>query len=1835
MTSTSDIVGGGIENDTTWGIDEETPYNVINNLVWYSYSPDYLNDVGNNEYSFPRRHGSNNIDDLSIISATSSCNSSIRHKMRTNQTNTTLTSSDQQQRPVLWFPGIYFPSHMCQFNFMKKIKNIKFKFHENRDNDDSEFISEARFQINMVSEALDPLNKIPVILILRNVIRPGSSRTGDTNSKDCDEVLEYIQQRVYVPTRNPVSEHDNINTSQFFYDDCNFLEKLAMIIKTQTSQLMGPDLYEIFQSSLKWIRIFMLYSCNLNYVAPGRVVPSVREKQYPIVQPMKNTQLNEKNESAHETIEPTGANELLSRNYTAGTQSHEAKGLSTNITKNKLNRISMESSAFATTTRPSETADKYTSPRRRQERRPMLDDETTTIATNDDENSLAISCMSPHRKMITTSSSSGRKTFRTGSLKFNASFEETSKQTPTLSSVATNPDPYSGTHSKPDINEHKTIDDYENTMEMDNEKLDCTTTNAYICDAIIGDQKTMTNVEEEVNLPHIDAMDSWSVVWTKLQFSGWYERSVDNSINTTGNIVYVRNHSGSSAVKNSDYFESISAVQDFIRLHCKHWIWTNEMKQNEKKEKSLPKNKFKKNVKKSKRVLSSLSTKSVTTSNEEGKCILKDCTEAVSTINDATSKTRVRAKDSACDSIVMQSFSNKKGNLPKSSRDRQTIVKDSATISPKDELSLSSGDSNRSSSSSSTDSLTSEQCNCFKTLWDKLKHEGWTYVKARNILHDWYYVPPNSEGLKGTVGIDYFQTPECVMKYCYERLQGRKQNITTTTANGRNGTKKRDATSNAQPLSKRKKSLDPEVPNQVAISSTRNSKVDRGKSKTKFSLNSSQEWWKHENIPSNAGIWPLLERMGYTINDGFYLLPSVQTGNSGTYIPRFKSLCGLRKFLCWKGIINYTDSSSDFSKFEHTQIQRWVRFANVPVAHTASVDTLKGLTCPETKDSIMRLLYALKFTSVDEKIFIPNADQLPGGRMNRERDGNYFDSLDSIRKYVRGAWMLGLDAIITDDNENGNAVVEYKKPIKPSRSRTEDDLLLLSLWGATSPEAINPYNLKKEICQWEVRYLEEVEDDLIIHSFDKISDGTQPIFGSKLNEENVVADEDVSCSQSVGIESESSIQANNNHLTSQEHENWYKSENLPHFLDVILPILKKMGFVYKPSKGYHHDSWPELHSTKDIELRQKLCKEGVPCLSTIATVITLEEQEDFRRWVAFANVPVNSSNSCTTLNKVKIPSDKKIKALLESKFGFTRKGDVYYPPGIDTTMKSDFLEAGIHFFNGLADVRNFIRASTDFHVDMNTPASRRPGRRGKTFATASEELQIRLWAALSPTPIPTQKLQSSLKHTPDKKVQVVVCPADCTPLHDCKNSTTLVSEADMHAVHDVAAIEAKASSFPDENSWDRNPLVAAPENASHLVSVMAVDLSSETLPPKQNCHLSTVQTHLNPSVKLNVIQAIHSEQVAFLSNGENEQPIFHSGDVKAKTASVVTQTWPEPVGVPGKNDRDYDPKSGQTSVAASDLTIDNCAICDHDKTEMVFDSAINKGKDVESTIRECLLSDPVYPSNNVNERALFLSCKTPVNIGPILSEPEKTDASTNGVEMEISAHLEAGNDNNFPQSTKIGIGTNADEVVPLTRSGDRCMEIEVETKLKQSIDVSNNQVQCICKETLLVTQAHDSQAYPDSHMEIETDAQLINSKDDINYKISCMDNEKGTYEGILLTQAGENSMEIGIDVQLNPTSDESIYHLSHKRSTAVENVSSVLLIGVEDSFSSIMQGHDASHLSSPKYNQDGNLCRMAEDCLTSAGGANASPHSFTPFLTQLPGTHIENDLFGDDHDIGF
>ena len=127
-----------------------------------------------------------------------------------------------------------------------------------------------------------------------------------------------------------------------------------------------------------------------------------------------------------------------------------------------------------------------------------------------------------------------------------------------------------------------------------------------------------------------------------------------------------------------------------------------------------------------------------------------------------------KVNDSCCNSI--NAFFDYVSSVKISTDETRTMMNHTAKIPEVVHNAAAVSETNKemSSLSENTESVSSSDENDlyhWAVLWPQLKEKKWTCVKAKNPLHDWYYVPPNVDIRKSKIDIDYFRSPDAVIEY--------------------------------------------------------------------------------------------------------------------------------------------------------------------------------------------------------------------------------------------------------------------------------------------------------------------------------------------------------------------------------------------------------------------------------------------------------------------------------------------------------------------------------------------------------------------------------------------------------------------------------------------------------------------------------------------------------------------------------------------------------------------------------------------------------------------------------------------------------------------------------------------------------------------------------------------------------------------------------------------------------------------------------------------------------------------------------------------------------------
>jgi hypothetical protein len=363
--------------------------------------------------------------------------------------------------------------------------------------------------------------------------------------------------------------------------------------------------------------------------------------------------------------------------------------------------------------------------------------------------------------------------------------------------------------------------------------------------------------------------------------------------------------------------------------------------------------------------------------------------------------------------------------------------------------------SNTTSSLGSRSMMSAANAENFARLWSKLKESGWKAHRG-GPLEDWIYCKPGikpNRNVEAQENVDYFKTPQALMDY-FKNKHSKKlfdaaasnqereeeeqdeaeeeelqEESNPTQKCKPKESKKKLKPKEQQPTKKRK--LVATAAKLAAAKKQKNTskKATTGKAATKgATAEADPHWWKTTPVPSSHHVWPILEQLKFSRDtSGYYHLPGKDLYNALA----FCSLQGLRTFLCLYGIpgSNNGDGAALASDNAET-LERWIKFANVPVTKRDSVAVLQNVSSPKDDAALKRLLCELGCSTFDNKLHLPISDLF---RFQRRMNIHYFDlenveSRKQARIAVRGQlWTFA---------EKNTVKVEQ--------------LLQVALWSATS-----------------------------------------------------------------------------------------------------------------------------------------------------------------------------------------------------------------------------------------------------------------------------------------------------------------------------------------------------------------------------------------------------------------------------------------------------------------------------------------------------------------------------------------------------------------------------------------------------------------------------------------------------------------------------------------------------------------------------------------------------------------------------------------------------------------
>lgn len=192
-------------------------------------------------------------------------------------------------------------------------------------------------------------------------------------------------------------------------------------------------------------------------------------------------------------------------------------------------------------------------------------------------------------------------------------------------------------------------------------------------------------------------------------------------------------------------------------------------------------------------------------------------------------------------------------------------------------------------------------------------------------------------------------------------------------------------------------------------------------------------WYLKDGLPRFVReILPTLRKLGFDNRSGKYVHPDISES--------FTTSEGLAQYLVRHGVPLLDDRRNELAVWDVELLERWVKFANVPVTENSCERVLSNVRILCKEDEILYRLFDLGFQKVDLKFFPPGADAT--GRNARKEGVHYFNGLQGIRGgYIRGATSLSMA-------HDEGPVISSRRNNKKGVS--QEQLLEIRLWAALS-----------------------------------------------------------------------------------------------------------------------------------------------------------------------------------------------------------------------------------------------------------------------------------------------------------------------------------------------------------------------------------------------------------------------------------------------------------------------------------------------------------------------------------------------------------------------------------------------------------------------------------------------------------------------------------------------------------------------------------------------------------------------------------------------------------------
>lgn len=604
-----------------------------------------------------------------------------------------------------------------------------------------------------------------------------------------------------------------------------------------------------------------------------------------------------------------------------------------------------------------------------------------------------------------------------------------------------------------------------------------------------------------------------------------------------------------------------------------------------------------------------------------------------------------------------------------------------------------------------------------------LRCNGWKIQKGNGLV-SWYWVRPGRSFKDGTEGIDFFKSIEEVEEFVLKSSEQK--------GNAKNKKTKK--------VDKKKLSI---PQGNTKITKRKNAADDKGSKAKKAKASVKKNPKKQEKTsPSNCfrilrieEAKRLLRKSGFEENTN----PEKWSFSTENESFVFKSITGLRKFLCMQGIpaILLESMGESLEKNEVQQIDRWIRFGNVPLSAEGIEEVIKKSKSPPNIHQFLVIGNGIE--TLDGDYYLPKSDFYMG-HYGRRRGVHFFDGekqLDQFRAALRGWTLCG----------------------------REQKFERLALWAAKSSEPLPEFNLvfakryykffqdmveerwdaesnKKKRGRYDEKEVEENESREESEESEAEAIGGRK--GTSCNDDQLDIDDDkgVLDHRSPEPKSQPSTKMGKKNKGKRRSVQWYEDQTTD---SQAIPLLEKLGFRRKNNQdGWYH---PHIHESTIMKLqvlRKFILFCGVPHVNQVDTNARVSRKariptnDDFvqsklgekdlaifMKWLHFAYFP--HDKLATDLVKetlARLECDHTMQSIHQqlSLLNFHSVDGKFFPPESDNHRRENKYAERHDGFHVLKD------AVAQIEYLLSTPTNSLMPSKSATDSNPKCELFLRLWA---------------------------------------------------------------------------------------------------------------------------------------------------------------------------------------------------------------------------------------------------------------------------------------------------------------------------------------------------------------------------------------------------------------------------------------------------------------------------------------------------------------------------